>query len=84
MRLATRVRPLCISQSYLTANVTDDRVTAPLSCTHLLFPVHARAGNKAELDLTDVYIHHCGITKKTAEQHNSQLDDKVKMFHAGQ
>lgn len=81
MRLATRVHVLCISQSFLTPTVTDYRVMASLSCTHLLFLVHASAGNKAELDLTDVYIHHFGITKKTVEQHN--LQEKSRCFTLG-
>lgn len=54
------------------------------SCTHLLFPVYASAGNKAEIDLTDIYIHHCDITKRTLAKHNLQFEDKDKMFHIGQ
>lgn len=56
---------------------------ASLLCTHLLFPVHASAGNKAEIDLTDIYIHHCDIPKRTLAQHNLQFEDKEKMFHTG-
>lgn len=62
--------------------MTDYIVMASLSCTHLLFPVHASAGNKAEIDLTD--IHHCDIPKRTLAQHNLQFEDKDGMFHTGQ
>lgn len=72
-----------ISQSFLTPNVADYRVMALLSCTHSLFSVHACAGNKAEIDLTDIHIYHRDITKRTLAQQNLQFEDKVKMFHTG-
>lgn len=54
---------------------------ASLSCPHLLFPVHVSAGSKAERDLTDVYVHHCDITKETVEQCNLQFEDEVDISH---